>query len=101
MTVEEYLAALKKDGHIQADSPMHQVMHQQARKAQEITAKINTGYHDPEELRALFSELIGKKVDEGFRLFPPFYTDFGRNIAFGKNVPTLAAKSKGSCPECR
>lgn len=36
--------------------------------------------------RELFSELIGKPVDEGFGLFPPFYTDFGKNITIGKNV---------------
>lgn len=32
------------------------------------------------------SYLIGKKVDETFRIFPPFYTDFGKNITLGKNV---------------
>lgn len=45
-------------------------MTQAARRAQQITAEINTGYHDGEELRALFSQLIGKPVDEGFGLFP-------------------------------
>lgn len=57
-----------------------------SREAQKITMKINTVYHEPEELRALFSELIGKPVDENFGLFPPFYTDFGKNITIGKNV---------------
>lgn len=32
------------------------------------------------------SRLIGKKVDDTFRLFPPFYTDFGKNITIGKDV---------------
>ena len=61
-------------------------MTQAARQAQQITAEINTGYHDGEELRALFSQLIGKPVDEGFGLFPPFTTDFGKNITLGKRV---------------
>lgn len=30
--------------------------------------------------------LIGKKLDNTFRLFPPFYTDFGKNITIGKDV---------------
>jgi acetyltransferase-like isoleucine patch superfamily enzyme len=34
----------------------------------------------------LFSKLIGKGVDESFGLFPPFYTDCGKNITVGKNV---------------
>lgn len=32
------------------------------------------------------SKLIGKEVDESFGLFPPFYTDCGKNIEIGKNV---------------
>ncbi|MBQ7199971.1 MAG: sugar O-acetyltransferase, partial [Eubacterium sp.] len=50
-----------------------------------VKVKGRTG-DEPEELRELFSKLIGKPVDEQFGLFPPFYTDFGKNIALGKNV---------------
>ena len=57
-----------------------------SREAQKITMKINTAYHEPDEIIALFSELTGKPVDPSFRLFPPFYTDFGKNITLGKNV---------------
>ena len=32
------------------------------------------------------SILIGQDLDEGFGLFPPFYTDCGRNIHIEKNV---------------
>ena len=32
------------------------------------------------------SRLTGKPVDETFKMFPPFYTDFGKNITVGKNV---------------
>lgn len=34
----------------------------------------------------LFSELIGKPVDEGFLLIPPFYTTGGVDIRVGRNV---------------
>ncbi|NBA62608.1 sugar O-acetyltransferase [Enterococcus mundtii] len=47
---------------------------------------MNTKYRPPEELRKIMSRLIGKEVDDSFRVFPPFYTDFGKNIIFGKNV---------------
>ena len=43
-------------------------------------------YHEPEELYELFEKLTGKPVGEHFGLFPPFYTDFGKNITIGKNV---------------
>ncbi len=51
-----------------------------------ISMEINSKYHTPEELRELMSEMTGKPVDESFRLFPPFYADFGKNITFGCDV---------------
>lgn len=63
-----------------------EIMRAYSREAQKITMRINTAYHEPDELADLFSELIGKPVGEGFGLFPPFYTDFGKNITIGKGV---------------
>ena len=51
-----------------------------------ITMELNTAYHKPEEIINIMSELTGKEVDPSFTLFPPFYTDFGKNITIGKNV---------------
>lgn len=48
--------------------------------------KLNNQYHEPEEIIRIMSELTGQQLDSTFRLFPPFYTDFGRNIHIGKNV---------------
>lgn len=61
-------------------------MHGVSQEAIRITTEINSRYHEPAELRQLFSELIGKPVDESFGLFPPFYTDCGKNITVGKHV---------------
>ena len=57
-----------------------------SQEAIKITMEINNKYHTPEEIVDLFSELTGRKVDKTFRLFPPFYTDCGKNITVGKNV---------------
>ena len=62
------------------------LMRHYSREAQKITMEINTRFHEPEEMVRVFSELTGKQVDESFRLFPPFYTDFGKNITLGKNA---------------
>ena len=86
MTFEEYNAMAARGEYIGAGSERHIFMHSAAQRAIDITGRINGGYHPPAELRALFSELIGQKVDEGFGLFPPFYTDYGRNIRVGKRV---------------
>lgn len=55
-------------------------------EAIQIGMEMNAHYHTPEELRELMGRLTGKKVDDTFRLFPPFYTDFGKNITIGKDV---------------
>lgn len=48
--------------------------------------ELNNQYHTPEEIREIMSRLTGKTIDGTFRLYPPFYADFGKNIRFGKEV---------------
>ncbi|MBP5394440.1 MAG: hypothetical protein J6Y18_00820 [Candidatus Methanomethylophilaceae archaeon] len=62
------------------------VLRRFAREAQMVTARINTGYHEQGELCDLVSELIGKDVPDDFCLFPPIYSDFGKNITIGRGV---------------
>lgn len=61
-------------------------MHDLSQKALKITAELNGRYHSPEKVRELFSALIGKQVDSTFALFPPFYSECGKNITVGKKV---------------
>ena len=86
MDLNEFLEHLNSGEKVQGGSEVHQFMHGVSQEALRITAEINTGYHTPEELRTLFSRLIGRPVDESFGMFPPFYTDCGKNIHIGKNV---------------
>lgn len=68
------------------ESEMLKVFNILSQEAIKITMEINNKYHTPEEIVDLFSVLTGRKVDKTFRLFPPFYTDCGKNIVVGKNV---------------
>ena len=86
MDLSEYLEILNSGRHIDAGSPVHMYMHIAAQNALKLTAELNSGYHTPEEIRALFSRITGKKVDPSFSLFPPFYTDCGKNITVEKDV---------------
>ena len=57
------------------------------KRAMAITARLNRlSFDDADKIRALFSELIGRKVDESFLLIPPFYTAGGDEIRVGRNV---------------
>ncbi|MCH5164536.1 MAG: sugar O-acetyltransferase [Clostridiales bacterium] len=85
MTTEQYKSEMNKQTYIVAGSDMHLHMHEAADNARKIMSRINNEYHTGEEISSLFSELIGQKV-ENFGLFPPFYTDYGKNISVGKNV---------------
>lgn len=86
MDLDQFLEHMNSGTPVQGGGEAHQFMHGVSQEALRITAQINTGYHEPEELRALFSQLIGAPVDESFGLFPPFYADCGKNIHIGKQV---------------
>lgn len=86
MDLQTYTEMTARGEYIEGGSPAHIFMTDAAREAQRITAEMNSGYRSAEELRALFSRLTGQPTDESFGLFPPFYTDFGKNIHVGKGV---------------
>src|SRR5580693_258578 len=72
---------------IYSRTPESAAMLANVRRAMAITATVNRlTFNDADEIRALFSELIGKKVDESFLLIPPFYTAGGDEIRVGHNV---------------
>ena len=84
MNEEEFLDYMNSGRQVTAESNVHQVMHRLSQEAIRITMEINSRYHTPEEINSLMSELIGEPVEVG--LFPPFYTDCGRNIHLGRGV---------------
>jgi acetyltransferase-like isoleucine patch superfamily enzyme len=86
MELEEFLEHMNQCETVTGGSELHKFMHSLSQKAMRITSKINTSYHEPEEIRRLFSELIWKPLDESFGVFPPFSTDCGKNISIGRNV---------------
>ena len=84
LTVEEVIKCFNND--INADEEKKLSSCELFQEAIKITMEMNSQYHTPEELRKIMSRLIGKKVYDTFRLFPPFYTDFGKNITIGRDV---------------
>ncbi len=86
MDLTEFLAQMNSGCEVIGGSDAHKYMTFLAQEAMKITAKLGNAYHQPEEIRALMSELTGKGVSDDFCMFPPFYTDCGKNIHFGKNV---------------
>ena len=87
MNMKDFIDFCKEGNPISGeDKELHGLLTQCSYEAQKITMELNTSYHSREEIVETFSELTGEKVDSSFMCFPPFYTDFGKNIAIGKNV---------------
>jgi acetyltransferase-like isoleucine patch superfamily enzyme len=86
MDLQEFLDHVSRGALIEAGSAQHQFMHDAAQDALRIVAGLNTGYRAPDEVRALLAELTGKDVDESVAVFPPFYSEFGKNLTLGKEV---------------
>ena len=85
-TLADLIAALDAGETIIGGSPLHRAMHRQSQEAIRIAAELNGTYHNEAGVRALLSELVGHEVDESVGLFPPFTSDFGRNIHLGTGV---------------
>ena len=68
-------------------SPESAAMLASVQRAMAITAVLNRlTFNDADEIRTVFSDLIGQKVDESFSLIPPFYATGGENTRVGRNV---------------
>ena len=86
MTTEQLNDFMLSGNEIKGRSPEHGLMHKVSEEARSITAELNSGYHTREEIRLMMSRLTGREVDKSFGMFPPFYSDYGRNIMLGRNV---------------
>ncbi|WP_338638638.1 sugar O-acetyltransferase [Burkholderia pyrrocinia] len=68
-------------------TPESAAMVAEVKRAMAITARLNRlTFDDAADVRALFSELIGTQVDDGFVLIPPFHATGGAGMKIGRNV---------------
>lgn len=68
-------------------TPESAAMVAEVKRAMAITARLNRlTFDDAADVRALFGELIGTQMDDGFTLIPPFYATGGTGMKVGRNV---------------
>ena len=79
---EKDLAGMPLDGRDPEVAPIIEVI----KHTQRLVSRLNSGEKSEGEVRELLSQITGRAIDSTLWLIPPFYTDFGRNIHFGKNV---------------
>ncbi|HYQ74259.1 DapH/DapD/GlmU-related protein [Cellulomonas sp.] len=86
MDLTAFLAHVDAGRTIVGGSAEHAFMHDAAQDALRVVAELTGGYHAPEEVRALLSRLTGRPVEHSVALFPPFSTEFGKNLVLGPGV---------------
>lgn len=84
--IEKFLKHVNSGKPIPTGTEIYDFMVKLSHEAMRITAELNSSYHTPEEIRDIFTQLTGREIDSTFSIFPPFYTDCGKNIHIGKNV---------------
>lgn len=85
MLLNEFLSYVKTGKALDSDE-IRVLMGEMSEEARRVTFRLNSSYNSPDEVRGLLSELFGYAVPETLRVFPPFYSDFGKNIHVGENV---------------
>ena len=87
MELKELLEYFDNGGSFGNDPEIVMTMRKYIQENRRLLFEINNVWHEDEnEIAELFRKVTAKPVGEGFGLFPPFYTDFGKNITIGKNV---------------
>ena len=86
MDLQEFLAHVDGGNLVVGGSEHHRFMHDAAQEAFRLTAELNATYRTPEQVRDIVSRLTGTEVDESVTVFPPFHSEFGKNLHLGKDV---------------
>src|SRR4051812_23457444 len=84
MELQDFLDHVNSGAVIEGGSEAHKFMRAAAQEALRLVGDLNAGYRTREEVRNLLARLPGRPVEEGAAFFPPFYSEFGKNLTLGK-----------------
>ena len=85
MELREFLDCMDAGKRVVSGSEAQRFMSAASFEVMELTNKLSAS-HDLGEIQELFAQITGEPVNRTFALFPPFYTDFGKNIMVEDNV---------------
>ncbi|GMA08586.1 acetyltransferase [Tetragenococcus halophilus subsp. flandriensis] len=86
MELTELLSRFAEDQVIYPNTEVHHAMTKVSNEARRLSMKLNTGVYTDEQIKEQVSQITGQNLDDGFSLFLPFTSDFGKNTKIGKNV---------------
>jgi len=76
---------MKTGGVLRPNDPQFAKVMEVVSRTQELSVQLNTSTNI-DQVRERLSDIIGWPIDKSTRIFPPFYTNFGKFITLGKNV---------------
>lgn len=83
----DYLLDFMDNGNtLVSGTEAYDLMVKYSNEARKLTAELNTGWHEPDEMRAIVSQIFGYTVPESLMIWAPFHCDFGKNVRVGENV---------------
>ncbi|MCD8290975.1 MAG: sugar O-acetyltransferase [Prevotella sp.] len=85
MSIEEFKEYVKT-GKALNTTEIYRFMDDMSDEARRVTFRLNSAFHTSDEVLELLSELFGYRVPESLKVFPPLYSDFGKNITLGEGV---------------
>ncbi|WP_051349404.1 sugar O-acetyltransferase [Chryseobacterium gregarium] len=76
---------LKSGGALYASDPGYDKINEIVTRTLQLSQLLNSS-GNVKDVRQFLSEITGHAIDESTTIFPPFYTNFGKFTAIGKNV---------------
>lgn len=86
MELQELLDFMNAGNTLVAGTEAYKCMVEWSNKARQLIAELNNGWHEPDKMRKIVSQIFGYDVPDSLMLWPPFHCDFGKNIRVGENV---------------
>lgn len=86
MEIKELVSRMATDKVLHSGSEVNEAMVAVSEETGRLCARLNSGVYTKEQIREQMSWIVDQELDEGFSLFLPFTSDFGKNITIGKNV---------------
>ena len=84
--MNDIIERMRRGERIPETDPDFSLLCAEIKSTRRLVGELNTGYHSPEEVRTLFECIWGQPLDASVRMFPPFYTAFGKMTRVGKEV---------------
>ncbi|MFQ9409957.1 MAG: hypothetical protein ACLR1T_01385 [Evtepia gabavorous] len=101
MDLQEYLARMNSGEPVEGGGEMHRFMREINEVTMRLTCEAQRQVPHREEIREIFSKIIGKPVDKSFRLFPPSTPTAARTPRWAKgslSTPAATSRTRAASP---